>query len=109
MRRVRPVGVIPFGRDALVRKRTAYAVDDRCPHMSAPLSIGSLEDCVVSCPLHDGRFDLASGDVERMPTTGGLLPDGTYVVTVVIPSHDCGQRTESGTQSKAAALAVASR
>lgn len=55
------------------------AVDDRCPHMAAPLSIGTLEDCVVSCPLHDGRFDLATGDVNRMPTTGGLLPDGTYV------------------------------
>lgn len=55
------------------------AVDDRCPHMSAPLSIGYLEDCVVGCPLHDGRFDLATGSVERMPTTGGLLPDGTYV------------------------------
>lgn len=55
------------------------AVDDRCPHMAAPLSIGYLEDCVVGCPLHDGRFDLASGNVERMPTTGGLLPDGTYV------------------------------
>jgi 3-phenylpropionate/trans-cinnamate dioxygenase ferredoxin subunit len=55
------------------------AVDDRCPHMAAPLSIGYLEDCVVGCPLHDGRFDLATGDVERMPTTGGLLPDGTYV------------------------------
>lgn len=55
------------------------AVDDRCPHMAAPLSIGSLEDCVVNCPLHDGRFDLATGDVARMPTTGGLLPDGTYV------------------------------
>jgi len=55
------------------------AVDDRCPHMSAPLSLGSLEGCIVGCPLHDGRFDLASGDVDRMPTTGGLLPDGTYV------------------------------
>jgi len=55
------------------------ATDDRCPHMSAPLSIGTLEDCVVGCPLHDGRFDLATGAVERMPTTGGLLPDGTYV------------------------------
>lgn len=55
------------------------AIDDRCPHMSAPLSIGYLEGCVVGCPLHDGRFDLATGDVDRMPTTGGLLPDGTYV------------------------------
>ena len=54
------------------------ATDDRCPHMSAPLSIGQLDDCVVACPLHDGRFDLASGDPVQMPTTGGLHPDGRY-------------------------------
>jgi len=54
------------------------AVDDRCPHMSAPLSIGSLDGCVVGCPLHEGRFDLCSGDVVQMPTTGGLDPDGRY-------------------------------
>jgi nitrite reductase/ring-hydroxylating ferredoxin subunit len=54
------------------------AVDDRCPHMSAPLSLGALEGCVVACPLHEGRFDLASGHPARMPTTGGLDPDGRY-------------------------------
>jgi naphthalene 1,2-dioxygenase system ferredoxin subunit len=54
------------------------AIDDRCPHMSAPLSIGALEGCVVSCPLHEGQFDLCSGDPVRMPTTGGLDPDGVY-------------------------------
>lgn len=54
------------------------ATDDRCPHMSAPLSIGDLDGCVVACPLHDGRFDLASGDPVQMPTTGGLDPDGVY-------------------------------
>ena len=54
------------------------ATADRCPHMSAPLSIGTLEGCVVQCPLHEGRFDLCSGDPVQMPTTGGLDPDGTY-------------------------------
>jgi nitrite reductase/ring-hydroxylating ferredoxin subunit len=54
------------------------AVDDRCPHMSAPLSIGSLDGCIVACPLHAGRFDLSTGDPVQMPTTGGLWPDGTY-------------------------------
>jgi nitrite reductase/ring-hydroxylating ferredoxin subunit len=54
------------------------AVDDRCPHMSAPLSIGALDGCVVACPLHEGRFDLATGEPVRMPTTGGLDPDGRY-------------------------------
>lgn len=54
------------------------ATDDRCPHMSAPLSIGELDGCVVACPLHEGRFDLSTGDPVRMPTTGGLDPDGRY-------------------------------
>ena len=54
------------------------AVDDRCPHMAAPLSLGDLDGCVVGCPLHNGRFDLASGDPVQMPTTGGLWPDGRY-------------------------------
>jgi nitrite reductase/ring-hydroxylating ferredoxin subunit len=49
--------------------------------MAAPLSIGELEGCIVACPLHEGRFDLASGDPVQMPTTGGLDPDGTYHAT----------------------------
>ena len=53
-------------------------VDDRCPHMSAPLSLGVLDGCVVGCPLHDGRFDLCTGEPVQMPTTGGLDPDGAY-------------------------------
>ena len=52
--------------------------DDRCPHMSAPLSIGELAGCVVACPLHEGRFDLRSGETVQMPTTGGLDADGRY-------------------------------
>ena len=82
-----PVGELPPGSMRRVTRgdldvllaHTAegiVAVDDRCPHMSAPLSIGSLDGCVVSCPLHEGRFDLATGDVVQMPTTGGLYPDG---------------------------------
>ena len=58
--------------------RGIAATDDRCPHMAAPLSIGELAGCIVACPLHEGRFDLASGDPVRMPTTGGLDPDGVY-------------------------------
>jgi nitrite reductase/ring-hydroxylating ferredoxin subunit len=59
-------------------ERGLFATDDRCPHMSAPLSIGELDGCIVACPLHEGRFDLASGDTAQMPTTGGLDADGVY-------------------------------
>jgi nitrite reductase/ring-hydroxylating ferredoxin subunit len=54
------------------------AIDDRCPHMSAPLSLGRLTACLVDCPLHNGQFDLETGEVTRMPTTGGLDADGNY-------------------------------
>ena len=54
------------------------ATDDRCPHMSAPLSLGELDGCVVACPLHEGRFDLCTGQTVQMPTTGGLDADGAY-------------------------------
>ncbi len=54
------------------------ATDDRCPHMSAPLSLGSLDRCVVACPLHSGRFDLCTGEPVQFPTTGGLDADGKY-------------------------------
>ncbi|HVA88160.1 MAG TPA: Rieske (2Fe-2S) protein [Candidatus Saccharimonadales bacterium] len=64
------------------------AIDDRCPHMSAPLSIGRLDDCVLSCPLHNGRFDLESGRVVQMPTTGGLDPDGVSHSTWSPPGSD---------------------
>lgn len=62
--------------------------DDRCPHMAAPLSLGNLEGCEVDCPLHAGRFDLCTGQVVRMPTTGGLDADGIYHPTWSPPGSD---------------------
>ena len=64
------------------------AVDDRCPHMAAPLSLGELDGCVVTCPLHNGRFDLCTGDPVQMPTTGGLDPDGAYHPTWAPPGRE---------------------
>lgn len=52
------------------------ATDDRCPHMSAPLSLGALDGCRVACPLHRGIFDLSTGDTVQFPTTGGLDAHG---------------------------------
>ena len=74
------------------------ATDDRCPHMSAPLSIGELDGCVVACPLHEGRFDLSTGDPVQMPTTGGLDPDGVYHPTWTVG----GRETKSDMPGKKA-------
>jgi len=39
-----------------------YAIDNRCPHMGFPLSDGSVEDGVLTCPWHHARFELSGGD-----------------------------------------------
>ena len=66
--------------DVLVAHTDAglVATDDRCAHMSAPLSLGALDGCIVACPLHSGRFDLCTGETVQFPTTGGLDADGNY-------------------------------
>jgi nitrite reductase/ring-hydroxylating ferredoxin subunit len=38
-----------------------YALCDRCSHMNAPLSIGTLNGKVVTCPMHGARYDVTTG------------------------------------------------
>jgi nitrite reductase/ring-hydroxylating ferredoxin subunit len=82
---------VTFGDLDIVVAHTAaglVAIDDRCPHMAAPLSIGLLEGCLLACPLHSGQFDLTTGLPTRMPTTGGLDADGEYHPTWSPPGRD---------------------
>ncbi|WP_251341501.1 Rieske (2Fe-2S) protein [Haloplanus halophilus] len=39
-----------------------HAVDNRCPHMGFPLSEGSVDDGILTCPWHHARFELSGGD-----------------------------------------------
>ena len=39
-----------------------YAMDDRCGHMNARLSMGNIsKDGIVTCPFHGARFDATTG------------------------------------------------
>jgi len=59
---------------------TVYAVNDRCPHGRASLSEGSVDaKCVLTCPWHNGRFDLKSGEVVGGPPQASVA---TYEVKV---------------------------
>lgn len=40
-----------------------FVAENRCPHMGARLSEGSLEGTVVTCARHHSRFDLQDGRV----------------------------------------------
>jgi nitrite reductase (NADH) small subunit len=51
-----PIAVFRTGDDAV------FALVDRCPHRSGPLSEGIVEGNAVACPLHGWLIDLASGE-----------------------------------------------
>jgi nitrite reductase (NADH) small subunit len=49
-------------RVALFRTRAGwYALDAACPHLGGPLADGIVSDQSVICPLHERRFELATG------------------------------------------------
>ena len=57
------------------------AIEDRCSHDDGPLCEGDWEpdECVVVCPRHGSRFDIASG---RPLTLPAIVPVDTFPVTV---------------------------
>jgi 3-phenylpropionate/trans-cinnamate dioxygenase ferredoxin subunit len=58
-----------------------YAIEDRCSHDDGPLCEGDWEpgECVVVCPRHGSRFDIAGG---RPLTLPAYLPVDTFPVRV---------------------------
>ena len=40
-----------------------FAVRDACPHKQGPLSQGIVAGNTVTCPLHNWKIDLATGEV----------------------------------------------
>ena len=44
-----------------------YALDDRCGHMNAMLSMGTLTGNIVTCPFHFAEFDVTTGKRTKDP------------------------------------------
>lgn len=49
-----------------------FAVQDKCPHLFAPLSVGELKGAHIVCPWHDSEFDMRTG------RTKAWLPNGIW-------------------------------
>ena len=75
------ISVLVQGRDiALFRIGDAvYATDNLCTHGHARLCDGFIEGHEIECPLHQGRFDLRSGQPTCAPATE---PVKTYPVRI---------------------------
>jgi 3-phenylpropionate/trans-cinnamate dioxygenase ferredoxin subunit len=60
-------------RIALVRAEGELcAFEDRCSHDGGTLAEGTLAGCVIECPRHGARFDVATGRVLRMPAAAPI-------------------------------------
>ena len=49
-----------------------YATHDICSHEHAHLSEGYLDGCEIECPLHQGRFDIRSGEATLAPCSDAI-------------------------------------
>lgn len=57
-----------------------FAIEDKCPHLSGPLSQGIVHGSSVTCPLHNLVIDLATGAAQG--------PDGGCVRTYPVELSD---------------------
>jgi nitrite reductase/ring-hydroxylating ferredoxin subunit len=55
-----------------------FAVANKCAHMACPLEGGKLEGAILTCPCHDWRFDVRSGQFLDAPE----LALATYPIKV---------------------------
>ncbi len=68
-----------------------FALRDRCPHKSGPLSDGIVSGHAVACPLHNWLIDLASGQPLGADAGKGCTPVVPVLLEagrVFIPERD---------------------
>jgi naphthalene 1,2-dioxygenase system ferredoxin subunit len=65
------VGLDVAGRDIALYsvEGKIYATDNLCTHGHARLSDGFLEGSEIECPLHQGKFDVCTGQPTCAPVT----------------------------------------
>lgn len=75
------LGVDVAGRDIAIYTvdDTTYATDNRCTHGDAQLCVGFLEGFEIECPLHQGKFDIRTGQATCEPATEPLR---TYPIRI---------------------------
>lgn len=50
-----------------------YATDNKCTHGDADLADGLIQDdCLIECPLHEGTFEIRTGQAVGAPCTEAL-------------------------------------
>lgn len=61
--------VYPLGVNVLLARinGSVYAYSGKCPHMACPLFTGTLKGEILTCPCHDWRFNIKTGEFLDAP------------------------------------------
>jgi nitrite reductase/ring-hydroxylating ferredoxin subunit len=64
--------VFPLGLNLVVARvgGQVHALSGACPHLGCPLFTGRLAGGVLTCPCHDWRFDVRTGEFLDAPELG---------------------------------------
>jgi naphthalene 1,2-dioxygenase ferredoxin component len=75
------IGILVAGRDIALYNAGGeiFATDNICTHSHARLCEGFLEGHEIECPLHQGRFDIRTGQPSCAPVTEAIR---TYPVRI---------------------------
>jgi naphthalene 1,2-dioxygenase system ferredoxin subunit len=68
------IGMLVGGRDMALYSAGGeiYATDNICTHGQARLCEGFLDGHEIECPLHQGKFDVRTGQPTCAPVTEGI-------------------------------------
>ena len=68
------IGIVVAGRDIAMYNAGGeiFATDNICTHGHARLCEGFLEGHEIECPLHQGRFDVRTGQPTCAPATEAI-------------------------------------
>jgi nitrite reductase/ring-hydroxylating ferredoxin subunit len=58
------VPVYPLGVNVVMARANGavYAVSGKCAHLGCPLFTGTLAGTILTCPCHDWRFNIQTGE-----------------------------------------------
>lgn len=60
----------------------SYLIENRCPHMDAPLARGTVQGGYIRCPMHGISFDIKTGSASAQ------VPGAVGKITLYTPVYE---------------------
>ncbi len=88
-----PAHVTVEGQEVLLLSTAGdiYAVSHACTHYGGPLSDGTVDGCIVTCPYHHAQFDVSTGELKTTPALDDLTKYDVKIEKGTVYIRDSGR------------------